>query len=218
MNILLVRHGESEANVDKTILLARPDHNIGLSEQGKRDAQRCGEFLKSWCPRERPMASWRMWHSPYKRAVQTAKLVEVNSLPVVRDRKEHILLGEQQFGLFDGIPDNELAARFPLEDAHYKKHEAFEGRFWARFPLGESRFDVAQRVHQAFGTFHRDADRHGIHDIIIVAHGVTLRAFVMMWCHKDVAWFEAEPNPLNCSVRWIDGDGEDRGYIYSGRR
>ena len=48
-------------------------------------------------------------------------------------------------------------------------------------PLGESRFDVAIRVHEAFGTFHRDAERNGVRNIIIICHGVTLRAFVMMW-------------------------------------
>jgi 2,3-bisphosphoglycerate-dependent phosphoglycerate mutase len=80
-------------------------------------------------------------------------------------------------------------------------------------PLGESRFDVACRVHQAFGTFHRDADKHGIDTIVVVCHGVTLRAFVMMWCHYSYEWFEREPNPANGAVRWLC-DGEDREYIH----
>jgi broad specificity phosphatase PhoE len=82
-------------------------------------------------------------------------------------------------------------------------------------PLGESRFDVATRVHQAFGTFQRDAEKHGIVNIIVVCHGVTLRAFVMMWCHLTPEWFEAEPNPKNCAIRLIDGS-EDKGYIFPG--
>ena len=62
----------------------------------------------------------------------------------------------------------------------------------SRMPLGESRFDVAKRVHDAFGTFHRDAgngscilhlsfgyltvaEQYSIEDLIIVTHGVTLR-------------------------------------------
>jgi len=79
-------------------------------------------------------------------------------------------------------------------------------------PLGESRFDVACRVHQAFGTFHRDNDKHGIDTIVVVCHGVTLRAFVMMWCHHSPEWFDAEPNPKNGAVRLID-NGEDLGYL-----
>ena len=82
-------------------------------------------------------------------------------------------------------------------------------------PQGESRFDVAQRIHQAFGTFQRDAVQHGIRDIVVICHGVTLRAFVMMWCHLSPEWFEAEPNPANCAVRLID-HGTDRGYLFAG--
>jgi broad specificity phosphatase PhoE len=129
------------------------------------------------------------------------------------DVREHINLCEQQFGLFDGIPDEELPAHFPEEYAHYAKSEEHEGRFWARMPLGESRFDVAVRIHEAFGTFHRDADRHGIKDIIVICHGVSLRAFVMQWLHLTPEWFDAEPNPGNCWIRLIE-DGEDREYIY----
>jgi broad specificity phosphatase PhoE len=219
MRILLVRHGESLANVDKQILRDRPDHDIGLSDKGVEQATACGETLRKYANinmREliaNPTSGrWRIWHSPYKRTTQTADLIRNGMLPYVLDMREHILLGEQQFGLFDGVPDDELPIRFPAEHAFYKKHEDFEGRFWARMPLGESRFDVAQRVHQSFGTFHRDAERHGVENLIVVCHGVVVRAFVMMWCHKTVKWFENERNPGNCSIRVIEGK-EDCGYL-----
>jgi broad specificity phosphatase PhoE len=158
---------------------------------------------------------FRLWLSPYRRTRETADEIQGKLGYRVLDRREHILLCEQQFGLFDGIPDDQLPILFPNEHNHYDKCQKFGGRFWARMPLGESRFDVATRVHQAFGTFHRDAEKHGIRNLIIVAHGVTIRAFVMMWCHKTPEWFEDEPNPNNCSVREIV-DNEDRGYIFPG--
>jgi 2,3-bisphosphoglycerate-dependent phosphoglycerate mutase len=173
----------------------------------------------------------RMWISPYERTRGTARAIqetlgrntlagdkdtqELGDFPWF-DTREHVLLAEQQFGLFDGILDEDLPKEFPVEYAHYKKCEDFEGKFWARMPLGESRLDVVQRVHQAFGTIHRDALKHQIDNVIIVAHGVTIRAFVMMWCHKSVEWFEAEKNPPNCSVRLIDHDGEDHGLVFEG--
>ena len=125
------------------------------------------------------------------------------------------MLCEQQFGLFDGIPKAELMSRYPDEYDHYEKQKAFGGRFWARMPLGESRFDVSVRIHQAFGTFQRDAQGQGIQDLIVICHGVTLRAFVMMWCHRSPEWFEAEPNPNNCAIRLLDC-GDDKGYIFDG--
>ncbi len=225
MRIYLVRHGQSVANIDPTVHRETPDHAIGLSPEGVEQARKAGEFLRmrrmerlGLTPYEmnKQCANVRLWMSPYLRARETAHEI-VNRNRYIGTVREHVLLCEQQFGLFDGVPDEELPRLYPAEHAHYAKCEAFEGRFWARMPLGESRFDVAQRVHQAFGTFHRDAERHGIDDLIIVAHGVTIRAFVMMWCHKSVDWFESEPNPANCSIRMIV-DGEDHGYIFEGFR
>jgi len=50
---------------------------------------------------------------------------------------------------------------------------------------------------------------------VVICHGVTLRAFVMMWCHLSPEWFEAEANPANGAIRLID-DGVDKGYVFGG--
>lgn len=220
MRIFLVRHGQSIANADKSIHLHMADHAIPLSRLGEAQALRAGLALSEYLKRSLTMSATypRLWTSPYKRARQTADLIQQNCR-FISDRREHILLCEQQFGLFDGISHegtkNEILERYPDEYHHYKKCEEFEGAFWARMPLGESKFDLAVRVHQAFGTFQRDAQKHGINDIIIVAHGSTNRAFAMMWLHHPFEWFEKEPNPKNCSIRLIE-DNVDRGYIYEG--
>lgn len=227
MNIFLVRHGESQGNVDKNIHATTADHAIPLSDRGKEQAARAGQFLRQYIEETdhriniktkhgfHPGLSTRLWTSPYLRTRQTAELIKGSLGDILRDSREHVNLCEQQFGLFDGVPDEELPVRFPLEHAHYKKNEDHEGRFWARMPLGESRFDVAVRVHQAFGTFQRDADKHGIENIIVVCHGVTLRAFVMQWLHYSPEWFENARNPKNTAIYRI-AEGEDMGYIYAG--
>ena len=61
----------------------------------------------------------------------------------------------------------------------------------------------------------RDSSKHGIDNLIIVAHGTINRAIIMMWLHKSYEWFESEKNPGNCSIRLLDG-GEDKGYIFKG--
>lgn len=187
----------------------------------------------------------RLWHSPYNRTRQTAQeifdacvlpqpvtiLGEATQTPSLTvphhwpkratgdsffwDKKEHFLLYEQQHGIDDGLDDDERKAQYPEEWAYYQKHKRDGGKVFAQLPLGESRIDVAQRIHQAFGTFHRDADKHGIEDIVVVGHGTTNRCFMFAWLHKTYEWLEKEPNPLNCSVRLIE-DGEDKGYIYEG--
>ena len=217
MRILLVRHGESLGNVDPLVHATTADHAVPLSERGHDQARQAGALIADYLDREirgaRPHV--RLWVSPYRRTRQTADAVVETSRGWITDRVEHILLCEQQFGLFDGVPENELAERFPREFAYYDTQCRFGGKFWARMPQGESRFDVAKRIHQAFGTFHRDATEHGIHDIVVICHGVTLRAFVMMWCHLAPEWFEVQTNPHNCAIRLIDG-GLDRGYVFAG--
>jgi 2,3-bisphosphoglycerate-dependent phosphoglycerate mutase len=212
VRILLVRHGESLGNVDPTIHATTADHAVPLSDRGREQAREVGRRIAAHLAEHDRRV--RLWVSPYTRTRQTADAIEETCAPFITDRKEHILLCEQQFGLFDGIPDHELPMRFPQEFAYYDMQCKFGGKFWARLPQGESRFDVAKRIHQAFGTFHRDAEAHGIRDIIVICHGVTLRAFVMMWCQLSPEWFEAERNPCNCAVRLIDGG--DRGYLFEG--
>lgn len=216
--IFLVRHGESEFNVNPDLGKTKADHAVELTPKGQTQAQVAGGFLNNWLMENvstQNLGCIRIWTSPYERTRRTAGFIEGYCDKWILDRREHILLCEQQFGLFDGIPTHELSKVYPAEQAHYQKCEDHEGRFWARLPLGESRFDVATRIHQAFGTFHRDAERHGIDHIVVICHGVTLRAFVMMWCHHTPEWFDAEPNPKNCAIRLIEG-GDDRGYIFEG--
>ena len=129
------------------------------------------------------------------------------------DQREHLLLHEQQFGVFDGLSDEDREKYYPREQAYYEKCKKFEGKMWPKMPQGESRMDVCQRVHQAFGTFHRDAAKHGIENIVVVGHGTTNRAFLQMWLHKPWEWMHQEPNPTNCSVRLIE-NGEDKGYLF----
>lgn len=219
-NIYLIRHGQSLANVDKSVHKTTADHAIPLSGKGVEQAREAGQMLRHLMDVDDNEAV-RIWTSPYKRTRQTADQVELALRERFRnlDRREHINLCEQQFGLFDGVPDEDLPVRFPAEHAHYALAEAHEGRFWARMPLGESRFDVAVRVHQAFGTFHRDAERHGVRNIVVVCHGVTLRAFVMQWFHLTPEWFDAEPNPGNCDIFHIRADQRGVGqYIHRSRR
>jgi len=228
MQVLLVRHGESMGNVDPEVHHAMADHAIPLSPRGEEQAREAGRRIASFFAHRYPSSSARpddamsppqphvrLWTSPYKRARQTADLIQREADRWIVDRREHILLCEQQFGLFEGLPDEDLPRLFPVEYAHYQKCIQYEGKFWARMPLGESRFDVAARVHQAFGSLQRDRNFDGITHLVVVLHGVTMRAFVMMWCHYTPEWFEAEPNPGNGSIWLLEGQA-DRGYLYRG--
>lgn len=208
VRLFLIRHGQSAANVDKTVLHSLADHVIPLSPQGKEQAVSVAQFLKGQLS---PNA--RMWMSPYRRARETAKaLQDVCSFSIVR---ESIFLGEQQFGLFEGLELSEIAERFPLENQHFEKCIAHGGRFYARMPLGESRFDVACRAIRVAELLTAEVAERGGGDVVIVAHGTTLRALAMAWLDRTPEWFENQRNPTNCSVRLIEGR-TDKGYVFAG--
>jgi 2,3-bisphosphoglycerate-dependent phosphoglycerate mutase len=207
IRIFLVRHGQSEANLDKSVNTRLPDHRVALSTEGHAQAGKVGDYLArqlKGAPRVRILVS------PYVRARQTSAAIErgLTAVVIPFDKREATELRELEYGLFDGIADEDLPKIFPLEYEHYDKHKRFEGEFFAPMPLGESRCNVADRIKGVFGTILRDAsaDRTDpILDFIIVSHGVTIRAFRMQWMHYSWEWCEKEKNPRNCSVQLIEG-------------
>ena len=52
IRIYLVRHGQSEANLDQTVNARLPDHRVELSLEGHRQAAAAGEYLAGALPRE----------------------------------------------------------------------------------------------------------------------------------------------------------------------
>jgi len=217
LHILLVRHGQSEANLDNSVNARLPDHRIELSPEGHRQAAAAGEFLAGTLA---GVGRVRILCSPYSRTRQTSAGIEqalrAGSIPF--DRREAIELRELEFGLFDGVADEELPKLFPREYQHYEKHRRFEGEFFAPMPLGESRCAVANRVKGVFGTLLRDASSERpdpISHFVVVSHGVTIRCFRMQWMHYPWEWYEREPNPQNCSIQLIEGTS---GAAYSDRR
>ena len=201
-----------------------PDHAIPLSETGKCQAVEAGKQFADFLSKSPISAeSMRLWYSTYLRTKQTRDgLLEGMNPSIFRDQREHILLTEQNFGLFDGLTNEECAEKYPEESRKYDLCTEHSGRFYAKPPNGESRYDVCIRAHQFFGTIIRDAERsqNAVPNVFIVSHGTTLRAFTMMWLHKEIDWFENEPNPANCSIRWLgrnaNGLFEDNGFVFQG--
>ena len=204
MRLFLVRHAVSEANLDKEINARYPDSKVNLAPEGHAQAASAGNFLAMHLKQSTP-SFVRVFSSPYERTRQTAKHImdKLQEAGLAGDYREEVALREMSFGLFDGIADDELATRFPLEQAHYQKHVDFEGEFYAPMPMGESRVQVADRVKGMFGTIKRDHAK-GIEDFVIVSHGIALRAFIMQWMHFTPEWYEAEKNPANASISLIE--------------
>ncbi len=216
LRLLLVRHAQSEANVDRAVNTTVSDHAIGLSDAGRLEATASGNLIKAFFEANPGCGAHnrRILVSPYKRTLDTAALVvDAVGVDQFRDCKERTLLAEQHFGLFEGLSPEEIAGEYPRESEHFEKAIKYNGRFWARAPMGESRFDVALRMTTLIEEILRDEVEYGICDVVIISHGVTLRAFAMEWLEKTPEWMDAQQNPTNGSVRLIDGM-TDKGYLH----
>ena len=211
MHIFLIRHGESMANVGANYEKRIPDHLVSLTENGKAQAYENGKWLADYCKEKNiDLSKARIWRSPYLRTRQTSE--EFNRHLGISDIREDITLTEQQFGLFDAVPEEDWKRLYPNEYAEYKRQCSNFGKFYARLPMGESPFDVAIRIHQFMGTIYRDFEKHGVDTLFIFTHGTTLRTFLLRWFHYSPEWYQKERNPKNCWIREIDGN-IDLGYI-----
>jgi broad specificity phosphatase PhoE len=223
-NIFLMRHGSSARNEKIAEYGDVPDHVIPLTDSGARQAAEAGVELAAIFARL-DIRNARAWNSPYERARQTAMLALAGMGSDgwrIRDSRENIFLIERDYGLFDGLSSGESAELWPEEYRRFRRYAEYKGNFFARPLNGESDWDVCARVSRFLDTAHRDAQKseNPVPDILVVSHGVTIKALVMMLLHKSIEWFEAEPNPENCSVRHImrgkSGYLEDAGYAFDG--
>jgi len=185
--LILVRHGESEGNRDRTFT-QNPD--VPLTALGRRQARATADLVAA---RFRPS---RLVASPFTRARQTAEIIgEVLGLSVELDAA----FREQSFGIFAGRPYESL-----LSDAAYH-----DGPRWQWRPRdGESLTDVYGRVVPAFDRLAQAARGQ---DVVLVSHGgvmlalcayvtgtwaglnVTPNAGVLVVEHRDGAY--AAPTP-----------------------
>src|SRR5262245_56303550 len=172
-----MRHDTSLANADPSIYKRQPDHTIPLADPKSPRLQRAGELIRAvGLVPERTCS----WCSPYVRCRQTEEAVLqhvfLDTMPKVR-RRETFLLREQEFGDWDSLTDEEAQRMLPASWAKRQRLTDNLGKFYFRYPNGESRADVVTRTMVFFGKLHRsDYASH-----VVFLHGVTQRAFRMAW-------------------------------------
>jgi broad specificity phosphatase PhoE len=206
-SIILVRHARSIANDDASVYKRIPDHVIPLLRPDDDPTAwiagaaiaRLGLAPDEVCA----------WSSPYLRCQQTEAMILRSAFgeagTLVR-RRVSFLLREQEFGDWDSLTDQEIAASDPVRWARRTMLHDNDGKFYFRYPSGESRADVTQRMSIFISKIHRSRFPHHV----VTLHGVTQRALRMSWLDRTVDWFEEEPNPANASVLELYRDASDR--------
>lgn len=185
--IILIRHGESEANVDMYLFGRVPDYTIELTDMGRAQAVEAGRKLKGLVGDE----SLYFYVSPFWRARSTFESI-ASSFPRTQFAyHEEPRLREQEWGYLRSNDDFDNICR---ERREY-------GSFYYRIPGGEAGSDVYDRVNDLLGSMYRDfAEDDFPENCVLVTHGLTIRLFVMRFFHLPVEDFERMLAPKNCDA------------------
>jgi len=188
--IIMVRHGESEGNVDVSTYQSKGDNCVELTATGSEQALEAGRRIRALLGKERVIA----FVSPFQRTYQTLRNIRTHfEDSIVRTEIEPVLR-EQEFGNLQ-----------PEDFSKYREEQKVVGRFWYRFPTGESGADVYARVNlfwEALLRLNTNPQRQPVDNVLIVTHGLTMRLLLMRMYRWSPETFETVWNPSNCCL-WV---------------
>lgn len=182
-HIVIIRHGQSEGNVNKLIYQTVPDYAVQLTDEGIKQVETTAAQLKEII--KGPVA---YYVSAFWRTRQTYMVLR-QTIPQWK-YYEDVRLREQEWTTSFGV----------INPDHEQEREAY-GHMYYRYAGAESNADVYDRISCFLNTLHRDFQKPDFPSTaIIVSHGMTNRVFLMRFFHMTVEEFELLANPKNAEV------------------
>ncbi len=187
---LMIRHGQSEANLDS---IFAGHYDAPLTELGLRQARVTAEYIKDNYNVD------KVYASDLKRAFSTGKaLSDLLGIEIVPEAD----LREIYAGDWEGVPFSEIKENYPQVFGNW-----FEDIASCRCPNGESVTELGERV---FSCFKRIAEDDPNKTVAIATHATPIRALQALVTYgslsnmKDLTWVS------NASVSVLTYDGEWR--------
>lgn len=185
--ILLVRHAQSQANVDLGHYETIPDYAFTITEKGETQALEAVKAIKNIIGDDKLVA----YVSPYRRTHMTFAGICQSIGDNVVTSYEEPRVREQDFGHFQ--TESEFVSAY--------RQSVKYGRFYYRFGNGESIADVYARVSMFIETLHRESQQADFPEtVLIVTHGIALRILAMVLQRETQEYFDSLQNPENCEV------------------
>jgi alpha-ribazole phosphatase len=163
--IYLVRHGETDANVEKKYC---GQTDVDLNHKGLRDAASIAKVLKN-------TSFDSIVSSDLKRTLKTAELIneyhqlEIEIVPELR---------EINFGKFENLTFEEIGLQYPEE-----KEKMIKEKINYNFLEGESLKTLHKRVIKAFNKLLKEKENE---DLLIVSHGGVIRMILTEILSGDI--------------------------------
>jgi len=163
IQLVLIRHGQSQWNLENKFT---GWIDIPLSPKGEEEAREAGEKIKNF-------KFDKVYTSVLDRAIKTyeiaAKVAGFNNLPVEKDKA----LNERMYGDLQGLNKDDMRKKFGAEQVHLWRRS-----YDVQPPNGESLKNTAERV-LPYWHSHIEPDLKAGKNILVVAHGNSLRALIM---------------------------------------
>lgn len=217
VELLLIRHGESEGNVAATaarlagaevIEVPARDADVNLSNTGQEQAKALGTALARFEDEARTDA---VVSSPYARARQTASIaVQTSGWPLTVRIDER--LRDRELGILDRLTRLGVEKRFPDES----ERRLWLGKLYYRPPGGESWADVALRLRSVLD----ELNTHGRgHRVMLVCHDAVIMVFRYIlegMSEEELLDLAAETTILNASItRYVRPSGSGPWTLHS---
>jgi len=202
--IILMRHGESEGNVDKNVYRSKGDNLLELTDKGSSQANEAGKKLAKLLGDEKVL----VFCSPFQRAFQTLRNVRTHIESNIIRTEIEASVREQEFGNLQGDAF-----------ASYRKEQEQVGRFFYRFPTGESSADVYERVAFFWNVLlnlNTEPMQDVVENVLVVTHGLTIRLLLMQLYKWSPDTFETVYNLENCEYYVLEKESR-RLQSYQGR-
>lgn len=216
--VVMVRHGQSEGNVNEALYSTTPDNAMRLTKLGWEQARKAGQVLK-----EQVLISGEPIHfivSPYVRTVETfhgivSAWCNPKEFDHIQDRKKRLKawygrllelgltwhedprIREQDFGNYQ-VPEK-------IKLAKEERHRF--GPFFYRFAHGESASDVFDRVSTFLDSLWRAFDLNKARNYVLVTHGISIRVLLARYFRYSIDQFSLLANPRNCEMVVLCHDG-----------
>mmetsp|Transcript_13372 Transcript_13372/g.24578 ORF Transcript_13372/g.24578 Transcript_13372/m.24578 type:complete len:425 (+) Transcript_13372:102-1376(+) len=203
--LIMIRHGQSEDNVNELLYATKPDNAMRLTKLGWEMARMAGKALKDQLP---PNQTVHFIVSPYARTVETfhgivsawsdpeefahmdnrskrLKLWYTKLMEMGLTWHEDPRIREQDFGNYQ---DPQV-----IKKAKSERHKF--GSFYYRFPHGESASDVFDRVSTFLDSLWRSFESGRAQNYVLVAHGISIRVFLSRYFRYSIDQFHMLANP-----------------------
>ncbi len=181
--VILVRHGESEANIQGVFA---GHYNIPLTEKGHAQAEATARFLSQY-----PID--KIYASDLRRAYCTAEHIAAKKdLPVISEPG----LREINGGKWEAVPFRALAERFPEDYAHWCSNLAA-----CRCPGGESIAELQSRIRH---TIEMLVAQNPGKMICLATHATPIRVMKCIWEGWSLSEIANIPWVSNASVSIVE--------------